>query len=198
MLPDLCCEDVAMKTCTNPHHQNADPTHYARGLCQACWKRLRDRGTLEPARPTKTCSVCPDPHVARGFCRKHWRSWKLYGDPLAVKEYGRERCSIPGCEDPHRCRGLCSKHWAQGYRMRRSSRLSDVRNRLPIHPLLPHLEDCVDRYGDRRSVEERLGLSRGHLDHLLDRNKTVDLDTADQICIQLGLPFDALFNQEVA
>lgn len=38
----------------------------------------------------RTCSAiengvqCPDPHVARGWCAKHYQRWKKYGDPLVV------------------------------------------------------------------------------------------------------------------
>jgi hypothetical protein len=33
---------------------------------------------------TRLCSIdgCGDPHLARGFCRKHWKLWRRYGDPL--------------------------------------------------------------------------------------------------------------------
>jgi len=32
----------------------------------------------------RTCQIddCDRPHVARGWCKNHWRRWKKYGDPL--------------------------------------------------------------------------------------------------------------------
>ncbi len=32
----------------------------------------------------RTCSICDEPHLALGFCRKHYRRFTAYGDPLAV------------------------------------------------------------------------------------------------------------------
>lgn len=38
-------------------------------------------------RSPETCSIegCCNPHDSRGWCSTHWRRWKLYGDPLALK-----------------------------------------------------------------------------------------------------------------
>jgi len=35
----------------------------------------------------RTCSIpdCNDPHLARGYCNRHYHAWKRYGDPLATK-----------------------------------------------------------------------------------------------------------------
>lgn len=32
----------------------------------------------------RVCAIegCGKPHVARGWCKSHWRRWKVYGDPL--------------------------------------------------------------------------------------------------------------------
>jgi hypothetical protein len=65
------------KTCTNPYHGRANRDHYANGLCQACWKRLRDRGTLEPGQlvsgPVCTYPLCDGRHYSKGLCRRHYR-----------------------------------------------------------------------------------------------------------------------------
>lgn len=65
------------------------------------------------------CSVdgCGMPHYGNGFCGKHNRRFKLYGDPLGTapkKEH--PECSIPGCHRPNNSHGLCSMH---DHRMRR-------------------------------------------------------------------------------
>lgn len=38
----------------------------------------------------RTCSIedCPYPHEARGFCKKHYRRWRVHGDPLVVGKGG--------------------------------------------------------------------------------------------------------------
>jgi hypothetical protein len=35
----------------------------------------------------RICSVpdCDAPHLAKGYCNRHYKAWKLYGDPLARK-----------------------------------------------------------------------------------------------------------------
>lgn len=50
----------------------------------------------------RTCSVseCSSPHLARGFCRLHYKRWHAHGDPLAV-DYVRG-------DDQARFRSYCS------------------------------------------------------------------------------------------
>lgn len=35
----------------------------------------------------RTCTIdgCDNPHMARGWCSKHWKRWRSTGDPLTVK-----------------------------------------------------------------------------------------------------------------
>jgi hypothetical protein len=37
-------------------------------------------------RPARLCEVdgCGRPHLARGYCSKHWRRWQRHGDPLVM------------------------------------------------------------------------------------------------------------------
>lgn len=72
------------------------------------------------ARAFKACSIdgCNrDAHAAggaRGWCPKHYRRWRLNGDPL-VSRYDRDQtghpCKIDGCERPSGHKGLCSLHY---------------------------------------------------------------------------------------
>lgn len=44
--------------------------------------------------PRQKCLIatCPDLNYGHGWCRKHWRRWKIYGDPLhVVAAYGDDR-----------------------------------------------------------------------------------------------------------
>lgn len=65
----------------------------------------------------RTCSVdgCDAPHLARGWCGKHYKRWQVHGDPLAPrvapKPRGRNTCTIDGCRAYVNGRGLCAKHY---------------------------------------------------------------------------------------
>lgn len=66
----------------------------------------------------KICSVedCPKGAICKGFCDKHYRRNKLYGDPLAVSRPPRE-CSVEGCDTRARCKGMCSMHYQRNKRL---------------------------------------------------------------------------------
>ena len=51
---------------------------------------------------------CNKPHRAKGFCSKHYRLFKKYGDPLAVII---KRCSIDDCRAKHYSKGYCYEHF---------------------------------------------------------------------------------------
>lgn len=68
-----------------------------------------------------TCSVdaCETVTVARGFCDRHYRKFRRYGDPLAGPGKGQDgadllarTCSVDGCERHVRNRtlGVCRGH----------------------------------------------------------------------------------------
>lgn len=65
----------------------------------------------------RTCSIdgCCNRVLARGWCDKHYRRWKVHGDPNH-QGYTLSRdgvCSVEGCERPIRSRRLCSPHYKQ-------------------------------------------------------------------------------------
>lgn len=57
---------------------------------------------------------CGGKVVAWGWCDKHYRRWKKYGDPkyLQPKRQVKE-CSVEGCARNERTRNLCGKHYAR-------------------------------------------------------------------------------------
>lgn len=61
----------------------------AKGLCGACYSRMQRRGTVEyaPVRVRGICSVygCSSPHIAKGYCLKHYERMKATGDPMQTK-----------------------------------------------------------------------------------------------------------------
>ncbi len=56
---------------------------------------------------------CGRPHLARGWCQRHYAKWNKYGDPLKVVAVpAKTVCSVPGCIPKGRIKaGLCNKHY---------------------------------------------------------------------------------------
>lgn len=54
---------------------------YARGLCATHYRSKRKASSL-------LCSIdgCEKPAFARGWCPAHYKRWRLYGDPLKIKD----------------------------------------------------------------------------------------------------------------
>ena len=62
----------------------------------------------------QTCAIltCSATVVARGWCRKHYKRWYRYGDPLFRVVSEREQtCTVAKCTEPHDARGFCRKHY---------------------------------------------------------------------------------------
>lgn len=61
----------------------------------------------------RTCTItdCGKPHLARGWCRLHYKRWQAHGDPLWVRPI--RLCRIAGCGDCCVARELCSFHYAR-------------------------------------------------------------------------------------
>lgn len=67
----------------------------------------------------KKCSVvgCDQKHYAKGYCKKHYRRFLKYGDPLAGGRWykhikaSEQVCSVDGCNNLVQARGWCSKHY---------------------------------------------------------------------------------------
>jgi len=68
-----------------------------------------------PFKGDKICSIdgCGRPHVARGYCFKHYTQAKKRGDFTANKTGQYVRCTVDGCELPHYGRSYCRKHYVK-------------------------------------------------------------------------------------
>jgi hypothetical protein len=65
----------------------------------------------------KYCSIenCKNKYAAKGFCHKHYKKNKKYGDALAKKE--KQSCSIENCENKYASKGFCHKHYDKNKRL---------------------------------------------------------------------------------
>lgn len=90
--------------------------HYARGMCNPHYQRVRTSGTLDgdalpplSAGERRTCSVldCNLPHWAKGMCRRHY-----YRKPLQEPRIKRAPlvCAIDGCARLVDRSGFCAIH----------------------------------------------------------------------------------------
>lgn len=62
------------------------------------------------------CSIpdCETKVCAWGWCERHYRRWKKWGDPLGSAPKKEDRfCSIEGCKKPHLARGYCTTHYGR-------------------------------------------------------------------------------------
>lgn len=66
------------------------------------------------APPTCLIDGCDDPVLARGWCTKHYKRWRRYGDPLISKRIQKYPigtvCSVDGCDRKIKGRGFCKLH----------------------------------------------------------------------------------------
>jgi hypothetical protein len=61
-----------------------------------------------PPHVKRTCSKrdCPEPHIARGMCSRHYREWRKDHPP-------EQKCSVATCTSPVLARGWCEMHYAR-------------------------------------------------------------------------------------
>lgn len=62
---------------------------------------------------TRTCTICPKPHKANGFCATHDSEAKRRAAGAAKRTPGR-RCELfPGCDRDYYAKGGCQAHYHQ-------------------------------------------------------------------------------------
>lgn len=106
-----------MRVCTFEGCRSKNKKHFARGLCHTCYGRLIQTGKVEYVRPQNPeCSIegCTKKYQGLGYCYKHYRALKLYGDPLAsrrIYSYDGRSCRVDACDRPAWSRDLCRPHY---------------------------------------------------------------------------------------
>lgn len=75
-----------------------------------------------------TCSIegCGKPHLARGWCVKHYTRWRSHGTTEDPKPRAIVQCVGPECTNPATTADMCGTHDSQ---MRRKGELSPIRRR---------------------------------------------------------------------
>lgn len=98
---------------------------YAKGFCQAHYKRWRRTGDALPdidigaTRQRRTCSVdgCDLPVDSDGLCHGHDQRRRRTGDTQPEVPLGRRRqpetCIVEGCTNRPKVKGLCPTHYSR-------------------------------------------------------------------------------------
>ena len=61
-----------------------------------------------------TIEACGKPHEAKGYCKRHYRSLRNHGDPLAARpKRPSGPCTVEDCTEPARRWGYCQMHSKQ-------------------------------------------------------------------------------------
>lgn len=105
--------------------------HYAKGLCNAHWQRLRDGRPLVEIQRGKLyghiCAVkdCGRASKTRGWCYTHYRQILAGELPRCIKDkidQGGFDCMVDGCDRLAKSKSLCRSH----FRARMNFNLSDA------------------------------------------------------------------------
>lgn len=59
-------------------------------------------------------------YTIKGYCQKHYRAYRLYGNPL-FKHHDRDTnpptlCRVRQCGEKNKAKGLCNKHYSRMYK----------------------------------------------------------------------------------
>lgn len=72
------CEICGSHKKTVGHHDDYDKWREVRWLCYLCHARLH-------ARPRGKCTICGKEVASQGYCNKHYKRYRKYGDPNKTK-----------------------------------------------------------------------------------------------------------------
>jgi hypothetical protein len=117
-----------------------DRKHYARGLCEAHYRRRQRTGVTAAstpvggADPTRRCFArsCDRPATEGGLCHAHYQRLRHTGEANERQPIGRRRndaCRLASCRREAYARQLCRNHY------RRLLRLGDPMEEVPIRDL---------------------------------------------------------------
>lgn len=195
-------DEASGRTKVIPHGTNGGYNYHG-CRCEDC-KRAR-AAYMRNRRCKKSCSVdgCEKPHVAKGYCKPHWRSVKLYGDPFTARQNNTlpVRCRVNECGDRAIARGLCVAcyaRWQRNGTTRRKRAKPRLVRHLPSEPLheiihakAEQLSFAVDVEWNQQTdglnaLRRHLRMSGSAFNRLL-RCEKVRWDVADRVCDALGV-----------
>jgi hypothetical protein len=114
----LCTEDLCEKKTVA---RNLCANHYSTALKTG---KIDNYPLMRKKPPGIKCLVndCDNKFYAKGYCSKHYKKFRLYGDPLGQapkSERNKKYCSIVGCDQLHSAKGMCDFHYER-WRFQRS------------------------------------------------------------------------------
>lgn len=94
-LKALACEKCGSTHMLGIHHKDRDPSNNLgenlSTLCASCHTKLHWQEGKRKIQEKKLCSVvnCLEVVKGHGYCMKHYKRWKKYGNPLLKKILGK-------------------------------------------------------------------------------------------------------------
>lgn len=119
---------------------------------------------------------CDQPHIAKGFCTRHYDQYRNYSNP--------RHCELQDCNRGHYGYGYCRRHYDQmnrGTTATLADRRGEAVRRRAAQQRAVFLEDYNDMRSwgmNDRQIAQRLGIKLESLQRRLQRN----LSKADTQC----------------
>lgn len=85
----IACERCGAMHSLHVHHKDENPMNNEPSnlvtWCASCHRRWHWTAGREKSRRASACAICSSPSRRQGFCQKHFRRFRKYGDPRLSK-----------------------------------------------------------------------------------------------------------------
>lgn len=153
-----------------------------------------------------TCTVkgCNSGHFGHGYCNRHYKRWRKYGDPTVIKQVHEPQppvCIVSNCSKATMAKGMCGMHY---YRVQRHGSVEGryAYWRSLIHTIPVPQGECIDwqrgltsdgygsaRIGESTDKAHRVAYMQEHgaipdglqIDHLCNRRSCVNPDHLEAV-----------------
>lgn len=113
----------------------------------------------------KICKLekCNNKYLAQGYCNKHYKRFKLYGDPLILINDGTKGCKIEECDNKHHSKGFCRSHYSN---FKNNGDPLYVKSIIPIKICL--IKGCKEKHCAKGFCQKHYDILKRHGDPLFE------------------------------